>query len=514
MLLRKATLGLGVALSLALPLSALAASNILVVFDASGSMTESLGGTSRINAAKSAVSTLLSQLDPSVKVALRPYGEVKRTSKEAACLQTSLAVPFTADRSAVSSKVATINAVGSYTPTAYALSQAQNDFVVGEDNALILLTDGKETCDGNPAAAAAALKAAGIKVQTYVIGIDVDAEARAQLSAVATSGGGQYFDAKDSASLASSLSAIREAEKPIDKSNTDSQLGTAIRGGNGFETAVAITPGTYHLDHNQKSGDFDYFKLTIKPGEKIKISVATGPSGVYYDYASGIFKPLLASDPYKSDRKIAAGIVYANELRAVRGQISVIHASQSDDDTLYSSGTTGGTYYLLVGEPVPSGTTAEKWGGAMAKNAIFLVESDQPVAPTTPVAASTDSNTSYQETNAPTTDGTQASSGTNLPGPFGLPTKALYALFGVGALIVLILLIVIVKLLTKKSVSTPIATSAPAAPQYTPQVPPPQNVPPQPTAPIAPPMTTVMPKAPENVAPPVQNPPQIPPSVV
>ena len=52
---------------------------------------------------------------------------------------------------------------------------------------VILLTDGVESCGGDPVAAAASLNAAGI--QTYVVGFAVGAGAAAPLNAIATAGG-------------------------------------------------------------------------------------------------------------------------------------------------------------------------------------------------------------------------------------------------------------------------------------------------------------------------------------
>ena len=57
----------------------------------------------------------------------------------------------------------------------------------------MLVSDGKETCQGDPVVAAKALAAKGITVHT--VGFIVDTAARGQLQAIARATGGTYFDA-------------------------------------------------------------------------------------------------------------------------------------------------------------------------------------------------------------------------------------------------------------------------------------------------------------------------------
>ncbi|MFT5352911.1 MAG: hypothetical protein ACI9KE_000108 [Polyangiales bacterium] len=72
---------------------------------------------------------------------------------------------------------------------------------------VILLTDGAESCSGNPNNAAAALNAQGINV--YVIGLAVSAGTRTQLNGIAASGGtGSAFFADDPDTLSAGLAAI------------------------------------------------------------------------------------------------------------------------------------------------------------------------------------------------------------------------------------------------------------------------------------------------------------------
>ena len=81
-----------------------------------------------------------------------------------------------------------------YTPIAYSLEQAANDFPAdAKERVIVLVSDGKETCKGDPVVAAKALAGKGITVHT--VGFIVDTAARGQLQAIARATGGTYFDA-------------------------------------------------------------------------------------------------------------------------------------------------------------------------------------------------------------------------------------------------------------------------------------------------------------------------------
>ena len=123
------------------------------------------------------------------------------------------------------------------------------------------------------------LLAKGFKVKINTIGIDVDPAARAQLEGIANSTGGVYKDARDSASLTSSLQQLTQDSLLIKKEQA--VYGDPIRGGNSYETAVALPPGKlFHLDHHQRINQFDYFYVDAKPGQKITTFVETGENGV------------------------------------------------------------------------------------------------------------------------------------------------------------------------------------------------------------------------------------------
>ena len=94
------------------------------------------------------------------------------------------------------------------TPLAFALEQAREDCAkISGSKLLILVSDGMETCRGDPIAAARDLVSSGFNLRVHVVGYDVAQyqAAREQLKQIADVAGGTYFDASDSEELRSAL---------------------------------------------------------------------------------------------------------------------------------------------------------------------------------------------------------------------------------------------------------------------------------------------------------------------
>lgn len=170
--------------------------SILLVLDASGSMNARLpNGETRIAVARRAIKGVASFVPGDAKLSLRLYGAQSPASQKN-CQDTHLAVPFapvSANSGPIGVSVDGARAQG-YTPIAYSLTQAASDFPGdAKERVIVLVSDGKETCQGDPVIAARALAAKNVTV--HAVGFVVDTAARMQLQAVAKATGGSYFDA-------------------------------------------------------------------------------------------------------------------------------------------------------------------------------------------------------------------------------------------------------------------------------------------------------------------------------
>jgi hypothetical protein len=179
--------------------------NLEIILDASGSMLGKIGATAKIDIAHSSIDTLLQRLPDNTNIALRSYGH-RRTGD---CTDIDLVAPFAPlDRASLMEKVRSIRPINlSRTPIEQTLRQAAEDIgSIQNDVLIILVSDGDETCGGDPAKAAADLRAAHPNVRVSVIGFGIGEPTWQQrLRAIAEQGGGDYFDAADAAQLADAL---------------------------------------------------------------------------------------------------------------------------------------------------------------------------------------------------------------------------------------------------------------------------------------------------------------------
>ena len=170
--------------------------SVLLVLDASGSMNAKLpNGETRIAVAQRAIKGVAGFIPAQAQLSLRMYG-AQSAARQKNCQDTNLAVPFGAASAAGGAITTTVDGAKAqgYTPIAYSLGQAANDFPAdAKERVIVLVSDGKETCKGDPVVAAKALAAKGITVHT--VGFIVDTAARGQLQAIARATGGTYFDA-------------------------------------------------------------------------------------------------------------------------------------------------------------------------------------------------------------------------------------------------------------------------------------------------------------------------------
>jgi hypothetical protein len=179
-----------------------------VIFDASGSMGASLpSGEPKIDAAKGVLRDLVREILPEgVPFALRAFGHLTPQSCESR-LEVGLA-PLVREEA-----LAAIDEIQpkllSQTPLADALLQVGSD--LGDappGSSVVVITDGEESCGGDPAAAVDELRSQGLDVQVSIVSLGVEDEStRASFEALADRAGGSYAPADDLSSLRSAVEA-------------------------------------------------------------------------------------------------------------------------------------------------------------------------------------------------------------------------------------------------------------------------------------------------------------------
>ena len=108
---------------------------------------------------------------------------------------------------------------------------------------MLLITDGEETCDGDPAEAIESLKEQGIDVRINIIGFAIDDEGlKGEFERWADLGGGRYFDAQDAEELAAS---VQQALRP--KFQVLDATGSVLTSGTAGEDTLSLPVGTYTI---------------------------------------------------------------------------------------------------------------------------------------------------------------------------------------------------------------------------------------------------------------------------
>ena len=170
------------------------------------------GGDSRLRAAQTALAQHWQTLGPGMNIGLRAYGHRLHALDTGSCGDVERLVPVQANQlEALLAHLSGIQAQG-MDSLAEALRQVLGDFTFLPDrhNAVVLLSDGGDTCGGNAAQVVALQRQTGITLPVYVIGLSVSGEPRAELERIAQHSGGRYFDVTHSAELEQALAQIAQ----------------------------------------------------------------------------------------------------------------------------------------------------------------------------------------------------------------------------------------------------------------------------------------------------------------
>lgn len=168
---------------------------ILFLLDGSGSMNGDWKNEVRIDAAKEILENLVDSLKTydKLELALRIYGHQSHRDLKN-CKDTRLETPFSPNNhKAIKDKLESLVPKG-VTPLAYSLEQAANDFPKERNvrNIIIIITDGLESCDGDPCKVSLALQRKNIFLKPFVIGIGIEKDYSKEFACIGT-----FYNATD-----------------------------------------------------------------------------------------------------------------------------------------------------------------------------------------------------------------------------------------------------------------------------------------------------------------------------
>lgn len=243
---------------------ALAERATILVLDESGSMWAQLPeGRSRIEVARDVLSEFLTGRDGQAPLGVIAYGH----NRKGDCADIEVIAPVgPQDGTALSDRLRGLMPKGK-TPLADALRHAGMAIpLTAEEADIVLITDGLESCDGDPCAVAAELEQQGIPVRAHVVGFGLTEGEIAQIACVAETTGGKVLLAQSGEELATALNTVDmpPAELSLSLRPVDALMGDVLNyvdwvvtDSNGQEVSraegagtltLALTPGDYQVE--------------------------------------------------------------------------------------------------------------------------------------------------------------------------------------------------------------------------------------------------------------------------
>ncbi|WP_339266146.1 VWA domain-containing protein [Paenibacillus sp. FSL K6-1330] len=170
--------------------------HVSILLDASGSMKAKINGKSKMESAQEAIQIFADKLPENAEVSLRVYGHKgsgSQKDKQVSCNSTEELFHGLGDQTnQMKTALQSVQPAG-WTPIANALKSVKQDInPETTDSVVYVVSDGIETCGGNPVQIAKELNQSRVKTVVNIIGFDVDNEGQKLLRQVAASGGGEF----------------------------------------------------------------------------------------------------------------------------------------------------------------------------------------------------------------------------------------------------------------------------------------------------------------------------------
>jgi hypothetical protein len=183
-----------------------------IILDCSGSMAEKTKeGPTKMTVAKRVVTELIQKIPDGLNLSFIIYGHDKNLRCQAVKVVRPMKALDSAGKEELARVIARLQPVGA-TPIALALEAAGTELARNNSpSGLVLISDGKETCNGDPAATAAKLAAnPNLTFGVNVIGFDVQDDEREALAEIAKAGKGEYYNAENATQFREVVQALHK----------------------------------------------------------------------------------------------------------------------------------------------------------------------------------------------------------------------------------------------------------------------------------------------------------------
>jgi len=265
-------------------------SRILILLDGSGSMMGKWDSETKFDIAKRLLLHVVDSIEkanPKIEFGLRVFGH-QYPKGQWNCTDSKLEMPFAKKNFTKMKDVLNRIHPKGQTPIAYSLSQALNDFPKDSlsTNSIILITDGLETCKGNPCDVAKQFEQRRISLKPFIIGLGIEDTSKHAFDCLGT-----FYDVTDSYQFTHVMGSVVSQAL----NNTSVQINLLNAYGAPSETNVELTlyghfthkprynyihtinaqgnPDTLRID---PIGHYDLVVHSIPPVEKKDIELVPG----------------------------------------------------------------------------------------------------------------------------------------------------------------------------------------------------------------------------------------------
>ncbi len=271
-----------------------------IVVDASRSMWGRMDGEPKMSVAKDILQDVSYWFPEDLDLALRAYGSTSPSDNND-CADSTLLVPFgEQNRYMIRQAIDRLRPLGQ-TPIAFALREAASDFgSLQDDRALVLVTDGIESCGGDPVAAARQLREQGITVHLIGFGMgSAKDEDTASLQAVAYASGGRYVTAGSAEELKDAL------EQTVATTFSVLNGNTVVAGGSlGSDETLLLPEGDYRVEIH--SAPPQVLPIRLAPRDRLTLTLEKRSGIVSHHERRGQLPHVSCEDATRDHRRSVA----------------------------------------------------------------------------------------------------------------------------------------------------------------------------------------------------------------
>ncbi|WP_157218981.1 VWA domain-containing protein [Flavisphingomonas formosensis] len=191
---------------------------VIIAIDGSGSMAGLIGGQTKLALARQSAIGFIDGLPSTVQASLLVFGQQGDNSeagKAKSCRSVDILAPMSADHAGLIAAVKDVRATG-WTPLAAGLERAQallDTAAKPGEQVIYVVSDGEETCGGDPVAVARRINAGNTRAVVNIIGFGLPSKEAAALKAVADAGGGGFVNVLTGADFDRTIAMVRESNR-------------------------------------------------------------------------------------------------------------------------------------------------------------------------------------------------------------------------------------------------------------------------------------------------------------